>query len=121
MSNSTDQVPEDKLALYQQLIDTHPEIELKGGKKLPYTSFQGNMFSQLTKAGKVGLRMGKPERDAFIAAYNSKLLENYGVVLKEYVEVPDHLLENAEKLMPFLEQSYAYAKTLKAKPTKRKK
>lgn len=121
MSNSTDQVPEDKLALYQQLIDTHPEIELKGGKKLPYTSFQGNMFSQLTKAGKVGLRMGKAERDAFIAAFNSKLLENYGVVLKEYVEVPDHLLENTEKLMPFLEQSYAYAKTLKAKPTKRKK
>ncbi len=120
MSKQYGQVPADKLALYKKLIDAHPKIELKGGLKLPYTSFQGNMFSQLNKAGQVGLRMGKAERDAFIAEYDSKLLESYGTVLKEYVEVPDHLLENTEQLLPYLEQSYAYVKTLKPKPTKKK-
>lgn len=121
MSKQNDQVPADKLALYKDLIDAHPEIELKGGLKLPYTSFQGNMFSQLTKAGTVGLRMGKAERDAFIAKYDSDLLVTYGTIMKEYVAVPDQLLANTEALLPYLEQSYAYAQTLKAKPTARKK
>lgn len=117
MGKKSDQVPADKLALYRRLIDAHPEIELKGGLKLPYTSYQGNMFSQLTKAGKVGLRMGKTEREAFIATYDSKLLETYGTIMKEYVEVPDHLLDDIDELLPYLDQSYAYVKTLKAKPS----
>ena len=120
MSKQSDQVPADKLVLYRKLLDAHPEIELKGGLKLPYTSYQGNMFSQLTKAGKVGLRMGKTERESFIAKYDSKLLETYGTIMKEYVEVPEHLLEDIAELMPYLNQSYAYAKTLKVKPGKGK-
>jgi len=120
VSGKTDQVPEDKLELYKRLIDAHPEIELKGGLKLPYTSCQGNMFSQLTKAGTVGLRLGKAEREAFIAEYDSALLVTYGTVMKEYVAVPDHLLRDTGKLLPYLEQSYAYAKTLKPKPRKRR-
>ncbi len=120
MSDKADQVPPGKLELYKRLIDAHPEIELKGGLKLPYTSCQGHMFSQLTKAGTVGLRMGKVEREAFIAEYDSALLVTYGTVMKEYVAVPDHLLRDTGKLLPYLEQSYAYAKTLKPKPSKRK-
>ncbi len=121
MSKRSDQVPTDKLALYKKLIDAHPEIELKGGLKLPYTSYQGNMFSMLTKAGKVGLRMGKAERESFIAKHDSKLLVTYGTIMKEYVQVPDHLLEDTDELMPYLDQSYAYVKTLKAKPGKGKR
>ncbi len=121
MSKKSDQVPADKLALYKQLIDAHPEIELKGGQKLPYTSYQGNMFTMLSKAGKVGLRMGKAERDGFISRFDSKLFETYGTVMKEYVEAPDELLENTEALLPYLEQSYDYVKTLKPKATKKKK
>ena len=121
MSKQSDQVPADKLALYKQLIDAHPEIELKGGKKLPYTSYQGNMFTMLSKAGKVGLRMGKAEREDFISRFDSKLFETYGTMMKEYVETPDELLENTEALLPYLEQSYDYVKTLKPKATKKKK
>ena len=120
MSKQYGQVPEDKLALYKQLIDAHPEIELKGGKKLPYTSHEGNMFSQLTKAGSVGLRMGKAEREAFLAEFKSELLVTYGTVMKQYVAVPDHLLHDTARLLPWLEQSYAYALTLKTQARKRK-
>ena len=120
MSKNSGQAPPDKLELYKQLLGLHPEIELKGGLKLPYTSYQGNMFSQLTKAGVLGLRLGKAEREAFLAEYESGLLETYGTVMKEYVAVPEQLLEDAQRLLPYLEQSYAYAKTLKPQPRKRK-
>lgn len=120
MSDKGNQVPRDKLELYKRLINAHPEIELKGGLKLPHTSYRSHMFSQLSKAGAVGLRMGKAEREAFIAEYDSELLVTYGTVMKEYVAVPDHLLRDTAKLLPYLEQSYAYAKTLKPKPSKRR-
>ncbi len=121
MSKANKQVPAQQLALYRKLIDAHAEIELRGGLKLPYTSFQGNMFSQLSKAGVLGLRMGKAEREAFLAEYGGGLLETYGTVMKEYVAVPSHLLADTQRLLPYLEQSYAYAKTLKPQQRKRKK
>ena len=121
MSKTPDQVPQEVLDLYRKLIDTHPDIEVKGGMKLPYTSLNGNMYSFVTKAGKVGLRMGKEERQAFIEKYNTQLSVTYGTVMKEYVEVPDALLANTEELQPYLAISYAYAQTLKPKPTKKKK
>lgn len=37
MGKTPDQVPEDKLELYRNLIDTQPDIELRGGLKLPGT------------------------------------------------------------------------------------
>ena len=121
MSDKYGDVPADKLELYKQLIDAHPEIELRGGVKLPYTSHKGNMFSQLTKAGTVGLRLGKLERDAFLAEFASELLVTYGTVMKEYVAVPDRLLEDTARLLPYLEQSYAYAQTLKPQARNRKR
>jgi TfoX/Sxy family transcriptional regulator of competence genes len=120
MSKTPDQVPQEKLDLYCQLIDMHPDIERKGGVKLPYTSHNGNMFTLLTKEGKVALRLGKADREAFIEKYNSRLCEQYGTVMKEYVEVPDALLANPAELQPYLALSYAYVQTLKPKPTKKK-
>lgn len=43
--------PADKIALYQALLDTHPEIEMKG-KNMLFTSANGYMFSMLTKDGR---------------------------------------------------------------------
>jgi hypothetical protein len=115
MAKDYGEVPQTILDLYKRLIDTHPEIELKGGKKLPNTSVNGHMFSFVSKAGRIALRLGKAEREAFIEKYDGKLAENYGVVMKEYVEVPDALLGNLDELAPFLAMSYAYAQTLKPK------
>ncbi len=117
MSNT---VPEDKLALYKNAIDSHPELELKGGQKLPYTSHNGNMFTMLSKDGRVGIRLGKEDREAFINKYDTVPYKNYGSFIKEYVEVPDTLLQNIEDLRPYLDMSYAYVQTLKPKPAKKK-
>ena len=68
------------------------------------------MFSMLSKDGRVGLRLGKDNRDAFIKKYDTRLFKNYGAVMKEYVEVPDRLLENLTELQPYLALSFEYVK-----------
>jgi hypothetical protein len=41
--------------------------------------------------------------------------------MKEYVAVPDSLLGNTKELSKYLDLSHTYAKTLKPKPTTKKK
>lgn len=120
MSKDTEKVTEDKVELYDRLIATNPDIERKG-KTMPYTSMNGHMFTYLSKSGYLGIRLPKEEREAFLEKYNTTLYESYGAVMKEYVTVPDDLLENTDELKPYLDLSYEYIKTLKPKPTKKKK
>lgn len=113
-------IPADKLALYDKLIKTHPDIERKG-IKLPYTSFNGNMFTFLSEAGVLAIRLPKEEREAFLKKYATTLMESHGAVMKEYVAVPDTLLKNTKELKRYLDISYEYVKTLKPKPQKKNK
>ncbi len=113
-------VSPEKIALYDKLIETNPDIERKGAT-MPYTSFNGNMFTYLSKEGHLGIRLPKDTREEFLKKYDTTLLVSHGAVMKEYVSVPDHLLENTEELKPYLDLSYAYVQTLKPKPTKKKK
>jgi len=45
----------------------------------------------------------------------------YGVVRKEYVEVPDALLARTAELKPYFARSYAWVSAMKPKPTTKKK
>jgi hypothetical protein len=78
------------------------------------------MFSFVSKSGSVALRLPSGQREPFLRKYNTKLHEAYGIVQKEYVTVPDDLLRRTDEVKDYLEMSYAYAKTLKPKATKRK-
>lgn len=114
-------IPEDKLALYDKLIAAQPEIERKGAAN-PYTSLNGHMFTlMLGPAGTMALRLPEGEREKFLKKYETNLYEAYGVVMKEYVTVPDALLKNTKELRKYLAVSYAYVKTLKPKPSKKKR
>jgi len=119
MNKTANMPPQDKIDLYDQLIDTHPDIERKG-KTNPYTSHNGHMFTHLSKTGSLGIRLPKEEREKFLEDYHTTLYESYGAIMKEYVTVPDELLENTEELIKYLDLSYEYIKTLKPKPTKKK-
>jgi TfoX/Sxy family transcriptional regulator of competence genes len=109
-----------KLGLYEKLVATHPEIELKGAANA-YTSVNGHMFSLLRPTGELALRLPDDEREKFLKKYKSQLYEAYGVVMKEYVTVPDSLLANTGELQKYLEMSYEYVKGLTSKATKKKK
>jgi len=108
------------LALYEKLVSTNPEIERKGDT-MPYTSKNGHMFSVLTKEGQLALRLPAEEREAFLKKYKTKLCEQYGHVMPEYVVVPDALLAKTQELKRAFDASYAYVSALKPKPTTKKK
>jgi TfoX/Sxy family transcriptional regulator of competence genes len=108
------------VALYDQLIATRPEIERKGAAN-PYTSLNGNMFTLLHASRSLAIRLPEDKREEFLKKHKTKLFEAYGVVMKEYVAVPDALLKNTKELQKYLGYSYNYVKTLKPKPTAKKK
>jgi TfoX/Sxy family transcriptional regulator of competence genes len=120
MAKPTGSVPPDKLALYEKLVATNPAVELKGAT-VPYTSLNGNMFSYLSKEGKLELRLPAEEREAFLKKYKAKLCEAYGKVQPEYVEVPDSLLASTRELKKFFDSSYNYVSALKPKSAAKKK
>lgn len=111
--------PNEKVELYDALIKTNPKIERKGAAN-PYTALNGNMFTLLHQSKTLAIRLAEKERSAFLKKYKTKLFEAYGVVMKEYVTVPDSLLKNTKELRKYLELSYEYAQTLKPKATKKK-
>jgi TfoX/Sxy family transcriptional regulator of competence genes len=118
MSNADDYAA--RLVLYEKLVATQPRVERKGAT-MPYTSVNGNMFSLLTKSGTLALRLPEDERAAFLKKYRTKVTEQYGAVMKEYVDVPDALLGKTTELKEFFAISYKYAGALKVKPTTRGK
>jgi hypothetical protein len=120
MPKPAEAIPSDKLALYEKLVATNPNVERKGAT-VPYTSLNGHMFSYLSKQGKLALRLPPAERDSFLEKYKAKLCDAYGVVQPEYVEVPDPLLSKTRELKRYFDSSYAYVSSLKPKPTTKKK
>jgi hypothetical protein len=111
---------EDPVALYTALVKSHPDAVLKG-KTMPYTSVNGNMYSYISKERIVALRLPEPLRSEFIGRYKTSLMQAYGIVQKEYVAVPDGLLQKTDELKKYFDVSYEYVSSLKPKPTTRKK
>lgn len=105
---------------YDRLLATHPDIERKG-KNLLYTSVNGHMFTVFSTNAKLGIRLPKAEREAFLEEFNTTILESYGYNMPEYVTIPDALLEETDTLEPYLKMSYDYVTSLKPKPTKKPK
>jgi hypothetical protein len=116
VSKSVPKAPAESVALYDALLATNPGIDRKGAT-MPYTSINGNMFSLLTPDGTLALRLPAADRDAFLKRYDTALCVQYGVVMKEYVQVPASLLRNTRALAKYLDISYRYACSLKPKPT----
>lgn len=106
--------PEELLKLYDGLLSSSMGIVRKG-VTMQYTSINGHMFSFLDKDFKFGLRLPKAVRDEFIIRYKTKLCIAHGIVLKEYVLVPEDLFKNTKTLLPYYLKSYEYAKSLNPK------
>ena len=107
-------VPADKLALYERLVATNPNVERKGDTN-PYTSLNGHMFSHMTPKGILAIRLSDDDREAFMKKYKAKVLVAYGVVKKDWVVVPEALLKKTSELAKYFDRSYRYVKTLKPK------
>jgi hypothetical protein len=116
-------IPEDKLRRYEQLIGTLPGVESRANFGAGYTAVNGNMYTTLSKHGTLGIRLPEPERTNFMERYDTELFRGdpSWPPAKEYVAVPDHLLDDTAALAPYLARSYEYASSLRPKATKRKR
>jgi hypothetical protein len=108
-----------ELQQFEELVAGLPGLERKGAS-VPYTSLNGHMFANLTKEGILQLRLPDGEREKFIRKYKTGLSEAYGIIRKEYVDVPEKLLANTRELKPYFLISFNYIRTLKLKATTRK-
>lgn len=111
---------EEKLTAYEALVADVGDLQLKG-KASRYTSMNGNMFSFLSPEGDLAFRLPKAEREESLQAHPDAVVVQYDTVMKDYVGVPDGLLEDEAELRALFERTVANARTLKAKPTKRPK
>jgi hypothetical protein len=111
---------EEKIELYNKLVATYPDAVRKGDT-MPYTSLNGHMYSYFTKDNFVALKLPEAERVNFLDQYKTTLIQQYGIVQKEYVMVPESLLANTGELQPWFALSYTYTSTLKPKATTKKK
>ena len=112
--------PPDKLALYEKVLEAFPEVELKGAANA-YTAFNGNMFSFLLEDGRLALRFDEGELDEILAKYKAEPCRMYGRMMRGYAVLPDAQLKKVRSTTKLFERSFAYVKTLKAKPTTKKK
>jgi hypothetical protein len=115
-----DHQPSEEVQLYDKLIASIPSLERKGAT-VPYTSHNGHMFSYLSKSGTLALRLPNGVREAFLQKFKATLCKQYGVVQKEYVEVPAALLRKTAELRKYFELSFEYVRGMKPKPAAKKK
>lgn len=114
-------IPAEKVEAYEKLVATLPGVERKGADN-PYTALNGNMFTLLhSPEGRLAIRLPEDERERFLKKYKTTLFEAYGTVMQEYVAAPDDLLKKPKELQNYFALSYAYVKTLKPKPAKKKR
>ena len=73
------------------------------------------MYSQLNKAGQLGIRLSVASGAEFVKKYGASTFTSYGAVMKEYVCIPDSLLDEPEVLRVYLEEAHHYAMSLKPK------
>ncbi len=106
-------------ALYAELVDETPDLELKG-KKSAYTSMNGNMFSFLGDTA-LAFRLGKARRREFLEQHPDSVVVSYDTVMKDYVGVPPGILEDPVALRDLWAETMANARALPPKPTTRKK
>lgn len=104
----------DKLQIFDNLVDKCPRFERKG-KSMIYTSANGYMFSILNKAGEIGIRFPKDVQEQYIKQFQSSIFKSYGAVMKGYVLIPDHMLNDLDNLAKYLNESYDYVMTLEPK------
>ncbi|MGI9666042.1 MAG: hypothetical protein ACR2N2_02930 [Acidimicrobiia bacterium] len=109
---------EEKLAIYRDLIDEIPDLQLKG-KTMPYTSMNGNMFSFVSKEGILAFRLSKDRQAEYLDEHPGTTVEQYGATMRGYVEVTEVVLDDKQTTASLWSDCVANARTLDPKPTKK--
>lgn len=108
----------ENLERYKKLLDKHG-IECKG-KKMPYTSLNGHMYTFHDKEGCVSFRFDEPYLKWFLEEFDAKRSIQYNSVMRGYAIIPQHILEDEEELDKHFKASMKFIQSLPPKVTKKK-
>jgi hypothetical protein len=106
------------LAAFDAMIGAVPGVTRKGAA-MPYVSVNGNMYGMISKADVIGIRLGKDDLAAFMAAGGVPFEGTPGFINNEYGGVPAALLADSKTLRAWFKKSHAFAAALKPKKTTR--
>lgn len=107
--------------LYTQYIKEWGKVERKG-KKNPYTSLNGHMFSFIDQTNEyLAVRLSKEGKQAYNDKYNLGDVIQHNSVMNGYVEIPKDKFQDKEFVFKMLNESYDFVSSLKPKPSKKKK
>ncbi|MEM0932463.1 MAG: hypothetical protein AAGJ12_08350 [Bacteroidota bacterium] len=105
---------EEVIKIYDEIIAANPNFDRKG-KTMPYTSANGHMFSQVNKDGELGIRLSKTDTSTFDVQYGAQPFFSYGAIMREYVRIPQTLLDDKQKLGYYLQKGFEYVMSLPPK------
>lgn len=105
---------EAQLKIYDAIVDKCPRFEHKG-KSMIYTSANGHMFTLLNKEGEIGVRFSEEVQEKYIQEFESSLYKSYGATMRGYVLIPNHMLEDLDKMAKLFNESYDYVMSLEPK------
>lgn len=105
---------EEKLKVYDELIEQCPRFERKG-KTMPYTSANGHMFSLFNKANEIGIRFSKEVQKGYMEKYSTTLFKSYNSIMHGYILITEEMLADEENMIRLLNESYDYVMSLEPK------
>ncbi len=108
------------LKAFELLVAPIEDLEIKGAKS-SYCAVNGNMICFLTSDDQLALRLAKADREKFLAQHEDCVCIQHGTVMKDYVVVPDSILNNKRKLKVLFVKCLDNGYSLKPKPTSKKK
>ena len=95
----------ERLQIFDDIVELCPGIERKG-KTMPYTSANGYMFSLLNKDAELGFRFHKEDCKIFMEKHQTGIFKSHGAIMKDYVLIPENMLQEKELLADYLNKSF---------------
>lgn len=107
--------------LYTRYIQEWGKVERKG-KKNPYTSLNGHMFSFIDRENEyLAVRLSKEGKATYNKENNLGDVIQYNSVMNGYVEIPKKIFAGKKAVFKLLDKSFEFVASLKPKPSKKKK
>jgi len=110
---------ENLLSTFERVVPLDPRAERRKMFGFPCCFAGGNMFMGLWQDYMV-LRLPDGDRETMMDKHGAQPFEPMGRRMREYVLVPDELIEEIVKLRPWIAKSFAFALSLPEKVQKSK-
>ena len=95
---------EERLKLYDSIIDKCPRFERKG-KTMPFTAANGYMFTLLNKAGEIGIRFSKETQEKYFDEFNTTKYTSYNATMQGYILIPEKMLKDTDYIAKLMDES----------------